>query len=97
MWLLILAAIGFLVPNGIFVYWLFTEYHGLSPVLHDKVALAFALDAVLAVVYLALYFSRRPPGSVRWPWFVALSLLGGLGFSLPFYYWLNLRYPGPGS
>jgi hypothetical protein len=26
-----------------------------------------------------------------WPWFVVFSLLGGLGFSLPFYYWLNTR------
>jgi hypothetical protein len=28
---------------------------------------------------------------VRWYWFVVLSLAGGLGFSLPLYYWLNLR------
>jgi hypothetical protein len=28
---------------------------------------------------------------VRWHWFVVLSLVGGLGFSIPFYIWLNRR------
>ena len=28
---------------------------------------------------------------IRWTWFVAFSFLGGLGFSLPFYYWLDMH------
>jgi hypothetical protein len=38
-----------------------------------------------------MHFARRPPDLVRWPWFVALSLLGGLCVGLPFYWWLNTR------
>jgi len=38
-----------------------------------------------------VYFARHPLGPVKWPWFVVLSFLGGLGFSLPLYYWLNRR------
>jgi len=91
--LLLLALIGFVVPNGFFVYWLAFEYHGLGPVLQDKLALGFILDAVLALVILAAWFARHPIGRVKWPAFVVLSLLGGLGFSLPFYYWLNRRSP----
>ena len=91
--LLLAALFGLLVPNALFLSWLFTEYRGLGPILADKLALSFILDAILALVLLAVYFRRRPIGRVGWPWFVLLSLAGGLGFSLPFYYWLNTRPP----
>ena len=94
MWLLLVALFGLLVPNGLFLYWLFVEYRGLAAVLQDKLALGFMLDALLALVILTVYFARHPVGRFRWPWFVALSILGGLGFSLPFYYWLNTRGAG---
>ena len=94
MWLLIAALFGLFVPNGLFIYWLFAEFDGLGPVLHDKLALAFILDALLALVVLSCYFAKQPPGRVPWPWFVVLSFVGGLGFSLPFYWWLNTRSLG---
>ena len=40
---------------------------------------------------LAYFFARHPLGKVKWYWFIALSIVGGLGFSLPFYYWLNKK------
>jgi hypothetical protein len=89
MWLLLVAAFGFLVPNGFFVYWLVNEYNGLTPVLQDRLALGFILDVAVALVILTVYFAKHPLGPVRWPWFVVLSFMGGLGFSLPLYYWLN--------
>ena len=89
--LLVVALFGLVVPNGFFVYWLFFEFDGIRAVLNDRLALGFILDCVLALVILSVYFARHPIGPVRWPWFVLLSLLGGLGFSLPFYYWLNRR------
>lgn len=95
MWLLLVALLGLLIPNGFFVYWMLNEYHGLGPVLQDRLALGFILDAVLALVLLTVYFARHPIGRVRWPWFAVLSLLGGLGFSLPLYYWLNTRSGKP--
>jgi hypothetical protein len=91
MWLVLIALFGLLVPNGLFVVWLTREYQGLGPVLADKLALGFILDALMALALLSAYFARRPIGAVRWYWFTLLSLIGGLGFSLPFYYWLNLR------
>jgi hypothetical protein len=89
MWLLLVAAFGFLVPNGFFIYWLVNEYNGLTPVLQDRLALGFILDVAVALVILTVYFAKHPLGPVRWPWFVVLSFMGGLGFSLPLYYWLN--------
>ena len=91
MGLLAIALIGLLVPNGFFVHWLVTGYRGMGPILEDHLALGFILDAAMALVLLAAYFARHPIGRVRWPWFVLLSLIGGLGFSLPFYWWLNRR------
>jgi len=91
--LLLIAFMGLLDPNALFLYWLLVEYEGIAAVLQDKLALGFIIDAFIALVLLAFYFARNPIGRVRWPWFVLLSLLGGLGFSLPFYYWLNQRKP----
>ena len=89
--LLIVALFGLIVPNGFFLKWLFTEYNGIAPVLDNHLALAFILDAFMAMTLLAIYFARKPIGRVRWHWFVVLSLIGGLGFSLPMYWWLNTR------
>ena len=91
MWLLVIAAFGFLVPNGFFIYWLFVDFNGLHQVLSDRLALGFILDVFVAMLLLAWHYARRPIGPVRWPWFIVLSLLGGLGFSLPLYWWLNAR------
>lgn len=93
MWLLLVALFGLLVPNGLFIYWLFTEYQGLGPVLENRLAVAFMLEAFLLLVLLSVYFARKPMGRVGWGWFVFLSIVGGLGFGLPFYYWLNTRKP----
>jgi hypothetical protein len=89
--LLVIALFGLVVPNGFFVYWLFNEYQGLGAVIQNRLALGFILDALMVLVLLSAYFARSPIGRYRWPWFVVLSLIGGLGFSLPFYWWLNRR------
>ena len=96
MWLLVVALFGFVVPNGFFIYWLSFEFHGLGPVLQDRLALGFILDVFVALIILSVYFAWHPIGSVKWYWFVVLSLLGGLGFSLPLYYWLNVRHLSSG-
>ncbi len=60
----------------------------------SRLALAFIIDVFLTMCLLAYYFARKPIGRVRWPWFVLLSLMGGLAFSLPLYWWLNKRSAG---
>ncbi len=91
MWLLLVAFFGLLVPNGLFIAWLLTEFDGLGSLFESRLALAFMVEAMMLLVVLAVYFGRNPPGTWKWPWFVLLSLVGGLGFGLPFYYWLNTR------
>ena len=91
MLLLAIALFGLVVPNGLFLYWLFYEYDGLTNIAQNKLALAFMIDAFLAMGLLAYFFARKPIGRVGWYWFIVLSILGGLGFSLPLYWWLNKR------
>ena len=89
--LLLIALFGLFVPNGLFIYWLFTEFSSMKEVINNWLALAFIIDAFMVLGLLAYWFAKNPIGKFRWPWFVVLSLIGGLGFSLPFYYWLNKR------
>lgn len=89
--LLLIALFGLFVPNGIFVYWLFTDFNSMSDVTNNRLALGFIIEAFVVLAMLAYYFAKNPPGKISWYWFVVLSLIGGLGFGLPFYWWLNRR------
>ncbi|HJQ66590.1 MAG TPA: hypothetical protein VJ816_09450 [Gemmatimonadales bacterium] len=91
MWLLLVGFVGLVVGDGLFVYWLINDFHGIGAVLQDRLALSFMFDALLTLLILTVHFARRPPGPVRWPWFVVLALLGGLCFGLPVFWWLNTR------
>ena len=91
MFLLAIALFGLIVPNGLFLYWLVYEYDGVMGVAQNKLAVAFILDAFLVMGLLAYYFAGNPAGRFKWYWFVVLSLSGGLGFSVPLYWWLNKR------
>src|SRR5262249_7029262 len=79
-WLLAIAGAGFILPNGLFVYWLFREWNGFAATMANHLAAAFMLDAFAATALLAWFFAKRPIGPLRWPWFVVLSLIGGLWF-----------------
>lgn len=95
MWLLPIAAFGMLVPNGLFVYWLITDFTSVSQFFSDRLALAFILDLFAATALLTYLVAVKPLGPIRWPWFLLFSLLGGLAFSIPLYLWLNWRRSAP--
>lgn len=91
MFLLIISLFGLIVPNGIFLYWLFFEPYTMTDIINNRLALGFIIDCFLAMFLLSYWFAVKPIGKVSWYWFIVLSIIGGLGFSLPFYYWLNKR------
>ena len=91
MWLVVVALFGLVVPNGLFLYWLFSDFTTIGAVLDNRLALAFILDAFITLGLLAVHFAQTPPGRYGWHWFVALSIAGGLCFGLPFYWWMNRR------
>ena len=91
-WILLAVALfGLLVPNNLFLYASLHDRGDCGAMMHNLLASSLMLDAFLAMAVLAGFFALRPIGSVRWYWFVLLSLLGGMAFSLPLYWWLNLR------
>ena len=89
--LLAIAIFGLIVPNGLFIYWMLADFSGLGPVFDNRLALAFIIDAAMATALLAAILAKIPTRRVTWPTFVWLSLLGGLGFSIPFCWWLEKR------
>ena len=91
MWLLVLAIIGNIVPGGLFFYWLAHDYTSLAAAFSDRLALAFFTDLLLSTFFLAYLFALKPLDRIKWYWFVALSLLGTLAFSIPLFVWLNWR------
>lgn len=91
MWLLLIAGFSFVVPNGLFLYWVFHDFTTLHAALSDWLALAFIIDVFVTTAILAAYFAKHPAGRYRWPWFVVLSLGGTLAFGLALFWWLNSR------
>jgi hypothetical protein len=89
--LVTVAVLGLLVPNNLFLYASFHDTHGCGGVAQNLLAFAFMLDAFLAMAVLAYFFAVRPVGPVKWYWFVLFSVLGGMAFSIPLYWWLNVR------
>ena len=84
------ALFGLIVPNGLFVHAVLLERPGWRALLGNHLALGFALDALLALGVVACWLARSV-GRTRATLFIALSLTGGLGFSLPLLWWWTGR------
>jgi hypothetical protein len=89
----VVATLSFIGTNGVFLYYLVFRTRELFRVLVHPAALVFVIDVFTVMVLLAVYFAGRPLGRHRWPTFVVLSLLGGLGFSIPAFVLMNSRRP----
>jgi hypothetical protein len=89
--LAIVALLSFVGTNGVFLYYLLFRTHELIRALMHPAALVFEVDVLVVLVLLATWFAMRPLGRWSWRTFVGLSLLGGLGFSIPAFVLLNSR------
>jgi hypothetical protein len=87
----LVALFGLAGPNGVFLYYLAVHWNETWATLRHPAALAFVVEAFVVMGLVAVYVAHRPLGNGRFGWqsFVALSLLGGLAFSLPTFYLLN--------
>ena len=48
-------------------------------------AIAFFVDLLLSTFLLSYLFACKPIGPIKWPWFLAMSLLGTLASSIPMF------------
>ena len=89
--LLAVAAFGLIIPNGMFFYYLFVQFSSVSEILNNLRALGFIIDDFMATGLISWWLAYNPIGRYSWKVFIVLSLIGGLGFSLPFFWYLNKR------
>jgi hypothetical protein len=89
--LIFVALFGFLVLNGVFLYFCFLRPGDFSAAIRHPVTAALMLEAFLIVALGAVLLAKRPIGPWGWKSFVVFSLLGGLGFSVPLVLLLNAK------
>jgi hypothetical protein len=81
--LLVLAAFGALIPNGVFIYYFLTSPETTKAALTNPISLVFITEAFILMFLFAWLLrkvaSRKPSGGL----FVVLSLLGTMLFSIP--------------
>jgi hypothetical protein len=78
-----LAVLGLVGVNGAFAYGAFVAPGDLAAALANPVSAAFVVEALVLVGLLGWMLSRRGLSRLHWAWFVALSLVGSIAFSLP--------------
>lgn len=87
--LTICAVIGLVGPNGVFIYYLLFRFSELVAAFQHPVLLAYVAESFLVMGLLAGAIARKPASRLGWKAFIACSLIGGLGFSVPLALLLN--------
>jgi hypothetical protein len=78
-----LALFGFVALNGAFLYGLLLAPAAMTQAMTNPVALAFMIEALVLVPVFAYLFAKWQVSRLPSIWFVVLSILGGLAFSVP--------------
>jgi hypothetical protein len=78
-----LAIVSFFSVNLAFVYSLFFELEMLVGAFKNPVSLAFIVEAFLLMGAFSYLLTKWGVSRLHWRWFIALSLIGSMGFALP--------------
>lgn len=78
-----LAVFGFLIPNGVFIYSIFTHPETVKSALTNPISFVFIAEAFFLMFLFAWLLEKaemkKPSGLV----FIIMSLIGGMVFSVP--------------
>lgn len=88
--LLFLSIVGFLGPNGVFLWVAATQPGAMMEAMRQPVAAVFIAEAFFLMFFFAWLIHRaqvRPGAGL----FILFSLVGSLAFSVPFWLWLVSR------
>lgn len=89
LWLL--SALGLFGLNGVFLYYAFLRPDVMAAAYQNPVSLVFILEAFVMIAFGAWVIARMGLERPGWLAFVAMSLIGSLAFSVPFFLLLHLR------
>lgn len=86
-----LALFGLLVPNGVFIYYFFTDPEVTQIAMSNPISLVFMTEAFFLMFLFAWLLrktaSKRPTGFL----FIVMSLLGSMVFSIPASLYLTFK------
>ena len=86
-----LAIFGFLVPNGIFVYLLWSDVNAVRASFSNPIAMVLWLEAFVLLALFCWLISRFGNPKPGWVVFLLLSIVGSLACSVPAFLWLWSR------
>lgn len=89
--LLIAAILGFLVINCPFLYYALIATEVYLVAMKNGMALVFIAEAFLLVIFFAFLIAKMGWKKPGWIFFVVMSLLGGLAFSIPLQLYLMAK------
>ena len=81
--LAVLAALGLLIPNGIFIYYLIAHPEVMRAALQNPISLIFIIEAFFLMGVVAWLLKKAEIKRPSWAIFIFLSLLGSMAFSVP--------------
>lgn len=89
--LIVLALFGFMIPNGIFLYYAIAEPKLFFAAHTNPVAAVFILEALLLMVMFAWLIDRWNFRSPGWVVFILMSMVGSMAFSVPAFLYVTSR------
>ena len=92
--LYVLAAIGLVGINGVFLYYALLHPETMSEATQNPISLVFQVEAFLLMGFFAWLISRLGLEKPGWLAFIVLSLAGSLAFSVPVFLLLHMRKRG---
>ena len=83
LFLWLLAVVGFVVLNSVFVYGLLVRPDWIREAQTNPVSAVFIAEAFILMGTFAYLLAKWKVSHLHWGWFVALSLIGSMAFALP--------------
>jgi hypothetical protein len=80
---LVCAIVGFLGVNLPFLYYMLFDKLVYNTAMMNGVALIFIVEAMLLMLFFAFLVARLGWKRPGWLWFIVLSLVGSMAFSVP--------------
>lgn len=83
--LIVFAILAFLGPNGLYLYYAFSQPELSDAAMNNPIALAFMIEAIMLLVLFLWYVFNQTRSWMQVLLYLGLSFLGSLAFSFPLF------------